>query len=137
MNGPVLARFEAKVEVTPTCWLWAGARTTGGYGLLKVAGRPEYVHRLAYEHHVGPVPAGLQLDHLCRVRHCVNPAHLEAVTGAENTRRGEPARRTHCPHGHAKQIHMRRDRRGKPYCVACSRAQSARRRQAVPQGVSL
>jgi hypothetical protein len=134
MDGPLLRRFQAKVDVTASCWLWTGARTTGGYGLLKVDGRPEYVHRLSYEHHVGPIPDGLQLDHLCRVRCCVNPAHLEPVTGTENIRRGEPATRTHCPRGHDKLVHMRRDSRGKPYCLVCARAKSARQRQAVAKG---
>ena len=57
-------------------------------------------HRVAYELQVGPIPVGLQLDHLCRVRSCVNPAHLEPVTSAENTRRGLRAMKTHCPQGH-------------------------------------
>ena len=63
------------------------------------------VHRFVYERLVGKIPEGLQIDHLCRVRHCANPAHMEAVTQRENILRGmspaaENARKTHCPQGH-------------------------------------
>lgn len=103
-------RFWSKVEKTDACWLWKGAKTSGGYGQLfkkKIAGRSwKYVaHRLSYEMHIGPIPEGLQLDHLCRVHACVNPAHLEPVTQKENGLRGisifaENARKTHCSKGH-------------------------------------
>lgn len=69
------------------CWEWQGAIHSGGYGVL---GR-EYVHRLVYEELIGPVPEGLQLDHLCRNRRCCNPGHLEPVTQAENLQRGAKA----------------------------------------------
>jgi len=88
-----------------SCWLWPGA-TSDGYGQIGIGqGERVYVHRLAYELLVGPIPQGLQLDHLCRVRHCVNPAHLEPVTGWENNRRSSSptavnARKTHCRFGH-------------------------------------
>jgi hypothetical protein len=99
-----LDRLFSKVERTPDgCWLWTGALKVNGYAQLQVGGRTGkrlYAHRVAYELLVGPIPDGLQLDHLCRVRHCVNPAHLEPVTARENVRRGEPAQRTHCPKGH-------------------------------------
>lgn len=77
------------------CWLWQGALNTKGYAVLSVGGRGgrrHYAHRLSYEIHVGPIPAGLQIDHLCRVRRCVNPAHLEPVTNRENVLRGIAAR---------------------------------------------
>lgn len=100
-------RFWVKVEKTDTCWLWTAA-TTGGYGVFHVGGRTgrmHRAHRLAYESLVGPIPEGLQLDHLCRVRNCVNPAHLEAVLREVNILRGESdpanrARQTHCVAGH-------------------------------------
>jgi hypothetical protein len=81
-------RFWAKVNKTETCWLWTGAKHEKGYGLLKVAGQMHRAHRFVYELLVGPIPEGLSLDHLCRVRNCVNPNHLEPVTTGENIRRG-------------------------------------------------
>jgi hypothetical protein len=75
-----------------------------GYGAFMVGGRNVRVHRWAYETLVGPIPDGLVIDHLCRVRNCVNPDHLEPVTHRENIRRGEAGAwnrvKTHCPQGH-------------------------------------
>lgn len=82
-------RFWSKVNKTETCWLWTGALGRNGYGQFFWDGQARAAHRLAYEDLVGPIPKGLQLDHLCRVRHCVNPAHLEPVTARENMLRGE------------------------------------------------
>ena len=81
-------RFWAKVEKTDTCWLWRGSTTSGGYGHFYFERRTALAHRVSYLWAKGPVPDGLQLDHLCRVRNCVNPDHLEAVTASENCRRG-------------------------------------------------
>ena len=81
-------RFWTRVVMTDECWLWTGAKTTAGYGSLGMGNRRTgYAHRYAYSILVGPVPDGLELDHLCRVRHCVRPDHLEPVTGFENKRR--------------------------------------------------
>ncbi|WP_280509087.1 HNH endonuclease signature motif containing protein [Nocardia cyriacigeorgica] len=87
-------RIMADVQMgTSGCWLWQGSRgTTGGYGRLQHAGRQVQAHRLSYETFVGQIPDGLQLDHLCRVRHCVNPLHLEPVTASENRQRGVMSR---------------------------------------------
>lgn len=70
------------------CWVWQRHVTPQGYARTPIEGRYVLVHRLYYERKYGPVPAGMELDHLCRVRSCVNPDHLEVVTHAENTRRG-------------------------------------------------
>lgn len=83
-----------------SCWVWTGAHNPKGYGLVgRDDGESSAIHRRMYELHIGPIPDGLELDHLCRVRDCCNPAHLEAVTHAENCRRGRE-HRTHCVHGH-------------------------------------
>ena len=89
------------------CWLWLGFITNRGYANSKNRSFPgeQLGHRLSYMYHVGPIPEGTEIDHLCRVCSCVNPAHLEAVTHAENQRRGHSFaatnhRKTHCLRGH-------------------------------------
>lgn len=81
-------RFWSKVAKTSTCWLWGGSVRANGYGVFSFQARTMLAHRYAYELLSGPIPTGLVIDHLCRVRNCVNPAHLEAVTQSENVRRG-------------------------------------------------
>lgn len=102
---PTVAKFWPKVRKTETCWMWTGAPNSDGYGHIGDRGRTVAAHRWVYETEVGPIPEGLEIDHLCRVRLCVNPAHLEAVPKKVNCLRGESptainARKTHCPHGH-------------------------------------
>lgn len=88
-------------DMDTECWLWARAMYPHGYGCLWFNGRPAYAHRVIYEALVGVVPEGLELDHLCRVRACVNPEHLEPVTHQENVARGlKFTRITHCKNGH-------------------------------------
>lgn len=98
-------RFWAKVaKGEPNdCWLWIGWRNADGYGLIDDRPRTgvRRAHRVAYEFSIGPIPDGLQLDHLCRNPPCVNPRHLEPVTNQENTRRGAHGSLiTSCPKGH-------------------------------------
>lgn len=93
------------VNLLTGCWEWDGRIGTGGYGLLQANRVRKLAHRASYEINVGPILDGLQIDHLCRNRRCVNPKHLEQVTMQENVRRGEGvsarnARKTHCPYGH-------------------------------------
>lgn len=84
--APVDERFWAKVEKTDHCWLWSGAIGGWGYGTFNL-GDKKYVraHRYAYATTVGDIPEGKVLDHICRVRHCVNPDHLRVVSQRENT----------------------------------------------------
>lgn len=102
-------RFPGKVEASDSgCLLWSGAKLRSGYGVIKVGGRAGKnvtVHRIAYIAAKGEVPEGLVIDHLCRMRHCVNPDHLEAVTHRENCLRGtgSPAqnfKKKICKNGH-------------------------------------
>ena len=80
-------RFWAKVNKTPDCWLWTGGKHGYGYGRFYLHGRYVRAHRYAYELLVGAIPSGLVIDHLCRVRVCVNPAHLQPVTHQINCQR--------------------------------------------------
>jgi len=114
------------------CWEWTGSLNAGGYAhIIDDAGNRQPAHRAAYEIFKGSVPVSLEIDHLCRVRHCVNPDHLEAVTKQENIRRGEAglymklraAFKTHCKRGHAlsaDNVYVRPD--GFRACRTCLRA---------------
>lgn len=100
--GDRRARFMSKIDKTATCWLWIGGLDAYGYGQFD---RHDKAHRVAYEMLVGPIPEGLVIDHLCRVRRCVNPEHMEPVTHGENNLRGigpaaVHAAQTHCIRGH-------------------------------------
>ncbi len=102
-----MIRFWSKVDKSGEgqgCWEWTAYKSPEGYGRSRL-GKKRLAHRIAYELLVGPVPEGLQLDHLCRNRSCVNPAHLEPVTSRENTARGitlaaAQSALTHCVRGH-------------------------------------
>lgn len=94
-------RLLAGIQISDTgCWIWQKATAKNGYGQIGHEGRTRSTHRLAYETFVGPVPEGLQLDHLCRVRACCNPEHLEPVTQSENIQRSPLIVKTHCKQGH-------------------------------------
>lgn len=126
-------RFWAKVTRNDGgCWTWIGAKGgSGRYGMFAgTGGRARPAHRWSYEYFVGPIPEGLELDHLCRNTLCVNPEHLEPVTHAENVRRGDAGKpmssRTHCKNGHPfdhANTHRAFTASGQPYrsCRACGR----------------
>jgi hypothetical protein len=123
-SRPLQDRFWALVDRhRDGCWLWMGSRMHNGYGQFKKYpdGRSQSAHRVAYELAIGPIPQGLDLDHLCRVRHCVNPEHLDPVSRGENLRRspltgpGMNIRKTACPKGHSYAT----DNDGHRYCPTC------------------
>lgn len=127
-------RFEAKVERTEACWLWRGSvGAKDGYGRFYDGERPIVVHRWAYEHFVGPIPDELTIDHLCRVRACCNPAHLEPVTRGENARRGNI--KTHCVRGHEfnDENTLVVSTTGVRKCRPCHNEAMARRRERLRQ----
>ena len=132
-------RFWSKVQVNADtgCWEWTAATNPAGYGKLRMSKprRLEHAHRLAYETLVHPIRNGLHCDHLCRVRHCVNPAHIEPVTMRENLVRGKPGQevcaalqrnKTHCPRGHAYSSENTSVRRGSRTCRTCAKVASRR-----------
>lgn len=129
MTPTLEERFWAKVDKTDACWLWTAAKDPRGYGYFKVGGKLLRAHRVAYEFLVGPIPCGLTIDHLCCVKSCVRPDHLEPVTGAENQRRAAVLR-THCKHGHEFTPENTHLRHGARICVQCQRVYRARYRNA-------
>ena len=122
------SRFAAKT-MAATCTVWIGATNSKGYGLIAVNGRIELAHRVAWEAENGPIPDGMVIDHLCRVRNCVRVSHLELVTSAENTRRGRAVVALRvgeaCTNGHEIQSEADLYRRatGAVECRVCRRAQ--------------
>jgi hypothetical protein len=101
--------FWAKVEKTEGCWLWTACTSARGYGRVTFAGRVQMAHRVSYLLTLGPIPEDKELDHLCRVKNCVRPDHLDPVPHRVNVQRGDAgkhlvthyATRTHCGKGHA------------------------------------
>lgn len=125
-------------KVTPLsnpewCWRWQAAIRSDGYGAFSYDGRMRVAHRYAYQLLVGPIPAGLQIDHLCRIRHCVNPAHLEVVTQRVNLFRGDgwpgrQKRQAHCKRGHPFDLpNTYLSKKGERICRTCARARDIAR----------
>ena len=143
---PIEDRFSSKVNKDGAggCWLWLGKLTEKGYGIFVMDGKSIPAHRVSWELTNGQIPEGLQIDHLCRVRACVNPVHLEPVTNLENTLRGENfiavhAAKTHCSNGHPfDEINTRIDMRNGRQLRVCRTCQKVRlaewnKRHPVPE----
>jgi hypothetical protein len=129
-RGTPQERFWAKVDKSgEECWLWTAHLDKDGYGFFRIGGKGSRnlrAHRVSYEWARGPIPETLQLDHLCRTPSCVNPEHLEPVTGRENVLRGETfaatnAQKTHCPLGHPYDLFNTYEYKGMRTCRACRR----------------
>lgn len=141
-RGTPEQRFFSKVSGgdVETCWLWTACLSPAGYGRFGMPNsegswRGTLAHRWSWEFFNGAIPDGLCLDHLCRVRACVNPWHMEPVTSAENLRRGVNANAeiTHCPRGHVYSEENTYDysgTRGGRQCKICVKARSAQARSA-------
>lgn len=129
-------RFWSKVKKTRSCWIWQACLTSRGYGRFNVGAsggcRIVFAHRFSYELLVGPIPKGLELDHVCRNKSCVNPRHLKPVTHRQNltapgSQVGIPSgqlklSKTHCPSGHELSgDNVRLDKNGHRKCKTCLR----------------
>lgn len=134
--APAPTRFKRKVSWEPRtgrCWEWTGTLNSNGYGVFWDGDRAVYAHRWSYEHFVGPIPEGMELDHLCRNPRCVRPSHLEPVTHRENMLRGVSpsaiqAKQTVCVRGHSLgpdgDVYI--TKKGKRQCRACKRIRRTR-----------
>jgi hypothetical protein len=138
----ILASLKEKIRANVAidgrgCWRWRRSKSIGGYGICYSSGKytTRYAHRIAYMEFVGPIPSGLCIDHLCRVRDCCNPDHLEAVTLAENLRRGQGhGAETHCPAGHEyNDENTHTDKSNNRHCRVCDKLRKRKRRQKNPE----
>lgn len=121
-----LERFESRIAKGTRCWAWTGASQGGGYSQFYDKGKNLLAHRVSYELYIGPIPTGMTIDHLCRNRACVNPAHMEPVSNGENILRGvsfsaRNARKTQCDSGHEFTLENTYRWRNGRHCRACRR----------------
>jgi HNH endonuclease len=132
-----IERFFQKIEIADSCWLWRGVIQPNGYGTFSVRYRYMRAHRFAYELFNGPIAVGLEIDHLCKTRNCVNPEHLEAVTKKENILRSNcfaaiNARKTECTQGHPyDELNTYIDSLGKRHCRRCHSTRESQRQWAL------
>lgn len=125
-----IKNFFSKIKESGSCWLWTADKICGGYGRFSFNGRLVLAHRFSYEFFNEEIPKGLQIDHLCRNRGCVNPEHMEVVTNRENMMRGlspsltskRQLSKTHCPQNHpysGENLYL--DPNGGRRCRICNR----------------
>lgn len=126
VNRKLLTRFFSKIKIDPAvafkgvpCWLWTAYITPDGYGKIQMQGSCRPAHRMAFGMFVHEIPSGNDADHLCRVRNCVNPVHVQDIPSVAHRVLGH-ARRTHCKQGHPfSPENMFRDTRGNRVCRTC------------------
>ena len=133
-----IQNFERKIKIEPLtfCWEWTACKFRQGYGLFHFNGKDGSAHRFAYEYWKGKIPAGLEIDHLCNNKKCVNPSHLEAVTHAEHMRRviipkgiySREGKKTHCPQGHEYNEKNTFFRKSGRQCKICAKIHQNRRK---------
>lgn len=146
MNSTQLSNFVIKIKVDELtgCWLWQAQISREGYAKFQIGRKNSLAHRVAYEYWMGKIPKGLEIDHLCRNRICVNPDHLEAVTHLENMKRSHPNNQykntSHCIYGHpfsGENLYIQPN--GERRCRMCRRRTSSeylQRVKKISKGIS-
>ncbi len=119
-----------QIQITSSCWHWLATTDSAGYGRMTFVGHWVYAHHVIYELYHGPVPMGLEIDHRCHNKGCINPEHLEAVTHQVNCQRAV-WRRTRCPKGHPLDGIRRNGEVLLRYCLTCNRLRAAKHRRAA------
>ncbi|MCA1844613.1 MAG: HNH endonuclease [Actinobacteria bacterium] len=130
-RGTPFERTWNKFLVDDGCWLWTASIDADGYGRLGKGSdptQPTKAHVVLWNALRGPVPEGMELDHLCQVKHCVNPAHLEPTTHLVNCQRRPQyqSEKTHCPQGHPYDEENTYDNQGRRHCRACMKVRNAK-----------